>query len=79
MLGGVNDTVSDVHGHDMRECRADDGVDSLHPLQCSKELLLLKFHFLSHVAAAWSGGTHLGNMNLKCSGLFIFSSKNLEF
>ena len=29
MLGGVNDTVSDVHGHDMRVCRADDGVDSV--------------------------------------------------
>ena len=29
MLGGVNDTVSDVHGDDMRVCRADDGVDSV--------------------------------------------------
>ena len=28
-MGGVNDTVSDVHGHDMRVCRADDGVDSV--------------------------------------------------
>ena len=29
MLGGVNDTVVDVFGEDMRVCRADHGVDSV--------------------------------------------------